>query len=394
MSESGIGLKRELERLRRELGKFQLLFALSHHREIASGQRSKRAWKGMDVEALKAGILREEISPGDRVEGRGILSPYAAIYQPRAFYPKYVLGEIKAAMQRGEGEPAVSPHFLPASRLPRLPDGWNIAFLYLDGEGALTRPALPADLREVLVRHYPVLLALLPPGSADVFGRVSFKGQIYRIDHEYLERPLGMREEAYRVYSNRGIVFFLSMEEVELLGKAGLRGSLFLELSLPPEAGEALSGDGFRDLFCSAVEECLGESEREREPSCGYLPLTGYQELRFRSRLTGVVDSPFYAVFRAPTSLGLYFPCELTGQVGEGETLLSALLEAMEEKASGTVSPTRWSIDLCSDSSSPLRRERGVLRGPLFRRLEAEWPEVGPLISWLRGEAGEEGPGC
>ncbi len=380
-------MEKELERWKRELGKFQLLFALSHHRDIVKRYRPGKKWKGVDVEVLKAAILREEISPGDQVEGMGVLNPYAAIYEPRAFYPKYVLGEIRAAMQRGEGSPLVSPHFLPASRLPRLPGGWRIAFLYPEATEALTRPALPADVREVLVRHYPILPALLPPGMEADFGRVTFRGWIFRLDHGHLEEALGMREEVYRAYSQRGIVYFLVLEELAPRGKGDLRGSLFLELSLPPESGKALVGDGFRDLFCSAVEECLGEERGEREPSCGYLPLTGYQELRFRSRLTGVVDSPFYGIFRAPASLGLYLPCELVDGADEGMELLSSLLAVMEREAGKAGVPQGWRLDFCSDASSTFWKEREPLRGPLFSRLEEEWPGAGPLLSWLREEA-------
>ncbi len=377
---------KELERLKKEMGKFCLLFALSRHRELADRFRPGKEWRNVDVESLKRGILREEVSPGDRVEGRGVISPYAAVYHPRPFYPQYVLGEIRAAMQRGEGSPEVSPHFLPASRLPALPGGWRIAFLYPVDTEALVRPAVPADVREVLVRHYPVLPVLVPPELGSPWGRASFRARVFRLEHEQLRESLGMGEEAYRAYSRRGVIHFLVLEELSAVEEADLRGSLFLELSVPRDALEGLSGEGFRDLFCSAVEECLGEERQVREPSCGYLPLTGYQELRFRSRMTGVVDSPFYGVFRAPASVGLYIPCELVRREWEGDGLLGELLRAMERRSGLADSRGGWKVEFCFDNTLPHWRGRGALEGPLFDRLENEWPEARTLLSWLRGE--------
>ncbi len=269
-----------------ELSRFALAFALCEREGAVGGDAHGRVHARMDVASLKAGIFSGAVSPGDVVEGEAVAGPYAAVYRPRAHYPQYVLGEMRAALRRGESEPAASPHFLPVSRLPLSADGRRVCFLHPLAKKAFDRPDFPAHVREVLTRDYHRIPVLVPPGFESARGEVFFRGRLLRVGRETAHRLAGLGDRSYDAYSARGMLSFLEAMELEVIdGGASLRGSLFAEASLPAEPGwEEMVGVLEREVRVT-VEEVFPPCEREGEPraDCA-LPHGGYHLTRFRRR--------------------------------------------------------------------------------------------------------------
>ncbi len=376
-----------------EMGKFSLCFMLSEHRRALQTKGRTRSFSGMDVTAIKAGILEEALRAGDEVEGEALASPFAAVYAPRAYYPPYFLGEMRAALRRGESPPHASPHYLPVNELPPLPDGSRVFFLFQRDKHAFDRPDFPAHVRDVLTRDYMRMPLLIPPRQEIRPGMVRFRARLMQSGRDTAYRLAGMGENPYDAYSSRGLTHFLQLLELENTGEEpSLRGSLFAELSFAaePDGEEVL--ELLEDAVRNEVEEVFPpcpRGERE-EPGC-YLPHSGFHVTRFKRRLFALVYDPVIAVFRAPRLLGIYLPRELTqvapeqGAIFEEFVLRTA--SALESHL-GLPAPSR--VETAYDFRLPWARERGALRGTAFDRLVGTYPFLMPTMKWLRGDGGTD----
>jgi len=373
--------------LAEEMGKFAMCYALSGHASAVGRGRAGAHYHGLEVQGIKEAILRETLREGDTVETEGMLSPYAAIYQPRAYYPAYVMGEMRAALRRGEPPPQASPHYLPVCRLPRLPDGTRVGFLYALRKRDFDRPDFPAHVRDVLTRDFPRLPVLFPGGEQGHWGRVRLRARLLRLVAEDVRRLAGIGEDAYAVYAARGLVHFLEPLEMEKVEALPMRGSLFLEASFsgfPPWEKSCRALDA---VFRETVDRVFPSCERgEREEGTCRLPHGGHHVFRFRNRLFALVYRPALAVFRAPGLLGFFLPADL----GNGEEephglfrrLAEELLEGVAEELGGEAG---YRVEVAYDNRLPWIRERGALEGPGFRALGEEYPFLAPVLDWLRG---------
>lgn len=379
--------RRERDVLAQEMGKYTICFALSEHSSAEGRDRRGRDFSGLEVQGIKEAIFKESLREGDIVETEGMLSAYAAVYQPRAYYPAYVIGEMRAALRRGEPPPPASPHYLPVCRLPRLPDGSEIGFLHPSGRKDFDRPDFPAHLRDVLTRDFPRLPVLLPEGYHGGWGRVRLRAKVLRLERDTMRRLAGMGEDAYTAYANRGLVHFLEPLEMEMVETLTMRGSLFVEMSLPgTDSWERLCG-ALDVVLREAVEEVFPSCERgEREEGSCYLPHGGHHLFRFRARLFAMVYHPAIAVLRAPRSLGLFLPEDL----GEGDEAAHALFRRLVEYVAERICEETGAGLVCRaevayDNRLSWIRRMGALRGPDFQRLESRFPFLTPTLDWLRG---------
>jgi hypothetical protein len=381
--------RREKRTLAEEISKFSLCFALSEHRRAAEGMGRKKSHSGLDVAGIKAGILADAMRAGDEVEGTALASPFTAIYQPRAYYPSYLLGEMRAAIRRGESPPPASPHYLPVSALPPLPDDSCIVFLYQEEKAAFDRPDFPAHVRDVFTRDYMRMPLLVPPQQDVAQGRIRFRARLLRLDRDSAYRLAGIGENSYESYSSRGLTFFLQPLELETLAvEPGLRGALFAELSLEGEPGWESVVETLERVVCGVVEEVFPPCERgeREEPGC-YLPHSGFHVTRFRRRLFALVYAPVIVVFRAPNLLGLFLPGELmSGHLEHASLFESFALRLSSSLRDGLGFHSLPRVEIAYDNRLPWAREGGTLRGPSFDPLPVEYPFLRPTLEWLRGD--------
>ncbi len=379
---------RERRTLADELAKFSLCFALSEH-DRASGMKAgrRRPLSGLDVAAIKAGILEETIRAGDEVEGEALASEFAAIYQPRAYYPAYFLGEMRAALRRGDKPPPASPHYLPVSTLPPLPDGSGITFLFQVDKTAFDRPDFPANVRDVLTRDYTRIPMVLPPERRGLRGRIRFRARLLRLDRDSAFRLAGMGEKAYDAYSARGLTYFLQPLELEGAGEdSSLRGSLFAEMTCAEDAGWERVLDVLEETVCDTVDGLFPGIERgeREEPGC-HLPHSGFHVTRFRRRFLALVFDPVIVIYRAPRLFGIYIPSKL-GR--EDETVRSGFGEVAVRIADGLQGglglPSPLRVDITYDNRLAWAGEREALRGPVFDSLMEEHAFLRPTLEWLR----------
>ncbi len=382
--------RRERKTLADEISKFSFCFALSEHRRAVESRGKARSFSGLDVSGIKAGILGESMRAGDEVEGEAIACDYAAIYRPRAYYPAYFLGEMRAALRRGESPPSASPHYLPVSSLPPLPDGSRITFLYQADKAAFDRTDFPAHVRDVLTRDYLRLPLLMPAGQEEGRGSVRFRARILQLDRETAYRLIGLGDNSYEAYSARGFTHFLQPLELDSLHAGrSLRGSLFAELSLAEEADwekvTALLEDEVRDIVAKVFPPC---PRGEREEMGCYLPHSGFHVTRFRRRFFALVYDPVVVIFRAPRLLGIYLPSEMLEGREEAASLFEGFVLAFSSAmAQGLALGSPPRVETAYDNLLPWAREGGALRGPAFELLVEEHPFLSPTLQWLRGEA-------
>lgn len=388
MAWDGDSRKRGKRRLFEEMSKFSLCYALSEHREAEGKKAGGRAVSERDIASLKAAILKGSILAGQEVEGEAVACPFAAVYRPRPYYPSYLLGEIRAALRKGERAPATSPHYLPVSVLPPLPDGWRIIFLYPLDKSGFDRPDFPAHARDVLTRDFKRLPLLVPPQGEVIRGRVNYRARLMQLGRKPLSRLAGLGERSYDTYSSRGLTFFLCLHDWEPAEEElPLRGSLFAELRVQEDGDWGRVLGAMEEVTREAVEAVFPRYYRgEREDSGCYLPRTGFHVVQFKRRLLALVYAPVMAVFRAPRLIGLYLPSDLSRDPGESLSLFKSFLADFcdrLEDALGLSSPLR--VEVAFDNSLPWARERGALQGPAFRSLEDEHPFLTPTLDWLRG---------
>jgi len=380
---------RERRKLAEEISKFSFCFALSEYRRALEFKGRKKSFSGLDIAGIKAGILGEAMRAGDEVEGEALASSFAAVYQPRAYYPAYFLGEMRAALRRGENPPAASPHYLPVSKLPQLPDGSHITFLYQRDKTAFDRPDFPAHVRDVLTRDFIRMPMLIQPGQDAARGVLRFRARVLQLDRETSYRLAGLGDNSYEAYSARGLTHFLQPLELEALDVGtSLRGSLFAELSFAEDLVWEKSLGLFEETVCDVVERVFPpcpRGERE-EPGC-YLPHSGFHVTRFRRRLFALVYDPVIVIFRAPRLLGIYLPSDLLRGREEAAALFEEFVLDFTSTLSGGLgldSPA--SVETAYDNLLPWARKRGALRGPAFDLLGEEHPFLTPTLHWLRGD--------
>jgi hypothetical protein len=342
-----------------------------------------------DIAAIKAGILNESIRVGQELEGEAVACPFAAVYQPRPYYPSYLLGEIRSALREGERAPSTSPHYLPVSVLPPLPDGWRVTFLYPMDKEEFDRPDFPANVRDVLTRDFTRLPLLIPPDMQETRGKIAYRARLMQLGRTSLSRLVGIGDRSYDAYSARGLTFFLQPIEMEFLGEVpSLRGSLFAELRLPQDGDWERVMKAMEEVTCETAETVFPEGNRgERQDSGCYLPHTGFQVIQFRRRLLALVYEPVMAVFRAPRFIGLYFPRDVMGELGEASSLFEEFCRifcSRLEKALGNPAPIK--VEIAFDNRLSWVREGGGLQGPSFVGLEEEYPFLKPTLDWLRGD--------
>jgi hypothetical protein len=380
---------REERRLAEEISKFSFCFALSEHRRALDSRGRNKAFSGMDVAGIKAGILAESIRAGDEVAGEALASSYTAIYRPRAYYPAYILGEMRAALRRGESPPPASPHYLPVSKLPPLPDGSRIVFLYQQDKTAFDRPDFPAHVRDVLTRDFMRMPLLIPPLSRMPQGIVRFQARVLRMDHDSAYRLAGLGDNSYDVYSNRGLTCFLQPAEVETVGADHLlRGSLFCELAVTADENWERMVEVVEETVRAEVEDVFPPCSRgEREELGCYLPQSGFHVTRFRRKFYALVYDPVIVILRAPRLMGLYLPGGLASGGEETRALFEQFvlqLVSSLERQLNLSSPL--GVETAYDNLLPWARERGALRGTAFASLEEEYPFLRPTLNWLRGD--------
>jgi len=380
---------RERRTLAEEISKFSFCYALSEHRRAVEVKGRSKSFSGLDVAGIKAGILGEALRAGDEVEGEALASSFAAIYQPRAYYPAYFLGEMRAALRRGENPPAASPHYLPVSRLPQLPDGSRVVFFYQRDKTAFDRPDFPAHVRDVLTRDFVRLPVLIPPGQDAAEGVLGFRARVLQLDRETAYRLAGLGDKSYEAYSARGLTHFLQPLELEARGaETSLRGSLFAELSFVEDQAWERAMDLLEETVRGVVERVFPpcpRGERE-EPGC-YLPHSGFHVTRFRRRLFALVYDPVIVIFRAPRLLGIYLPSDLLRGREEAAAFFEEFVVDLAYALAGGLglaSPAR--VETAYDNLLPWARERGALRGPAFDLLGEEHPFLRPTLQWLRGD--------
>jgi hypothetical protein len=376
---------RDRRTLADELAKFSLCFALSEHGRATGKKGGRKLLSGLDVAAIKAGILGETTKAGDEVEGEALASDFAAIYQPRAYYPAYFLGEMRAALRRGDEPPSASPHYLPVSTLPPLPDGSRIAFLFGVEKTAFDRADFPANVRDVLTRDYARIPMVLPPERRGLRGRIRFRARLLRLERDSVYRLAGIGERAYEAYSARGLTYFLQPIELEEGGPSPLRGSLFAEMYCAEDPGWERVLGVLEETVCETVAELFpGQRRGERsEPGC-HLPHSGFHVTRFRRRFLALVFDPVIVIYRAPRLFGIYMPSEL-GQEDENDRsgfdeAVVRIADGMREGL-GLSSPLR--VDIAYDNRTAWARERKALRGPVFDSLTQEHPFIKPTLEWL-----------
>lgn len=371
-----------------EIAKLSLCFSLSAHEKAIDMKGRRRKLSGTDVVGIKAGILSEGLRPGDEVEGDGILSRFAAIYHPRAYYPSYFLGEMRAELRRGQNAPLASPHYLPVSDPPPLPDGSRLAFLFPPEKDSFDRPDYPANVRDVLTRDYPRIPLVFPEADKPVEGRIRFKARLRQLSRASMEELVGVGERSYDTYSARGITQFLEPLETEATGELmPLRGSLFAEMSIPGEPGWDRVMGLLEDAICGTVEAVFPPCPRgERQEMGCYVPHTGFHVVRFRRRLFGLVFDPVIAVFRSPNLFGLYLPCDLLGDVEDSSSIFERFVQGFAgdiEAGLGLASPL--AVEIAYNNRLPWAAARGALKGDAFRKVGEEHPFLEPTLDWLRG---------
>ncbi len=133
------------------------------------------------------------------------------MHHPRAYYPEMFLGDLRATTPKnGKAEGASClPHVLPVVRLPELPDGWEIRFLYPGSNGLFQYYEHPHRLMDVLTRDYLRIPVLLPPGGHPG-GMVRFRARLLEMRQEQLEDYVHLDPREAQAYAVRGLNLFLT----------------------------------------------------------------------------------------------------------------------------------------------------------------------------------------
>ena len=367
-----------------ELGKYGYHWALASRGPARVRARPRSGVQRVAVPAeVKASYRRGDLKPGDLVEGTALLSPFVSIYKPRAYYPEYLLGQMKLEPARpGEGIPA-SPRIRPAVKLPPLPEGTGLAFLYPPGKGALERLAFPGDLREALTRDYEQVPLVLPPESEAWTGPCEFRARLQRLSASDALKLGGVAGPLYGTLEERGLTLFLSAQDngcsVERLsteGHAPFAGSLYLEARVTGERADAHLRDALAEELPAAVEKHFGGVEAA-------------QRTQVMSRLLALVQPPVIVIQRAPHLLSLFMPCDLAddlpGCASDFEGFAKALFAGLRRNIEGHGHDLDVVIDFAYDCRRPFFAERRAMRTDLVDEVLRRRPYLVPVRDWLTG---------
>ncbi len=332
---------------------------------------------------VKAAYRHGALHPGDLVEGSGILSPFAAIYRPRAYYPEYLLGQMTLEAAELNPETSVSPRIRPVVRLPQIEGGASIAFLYPAGKQALERQSFPGDLREALTRDYDQVPIVLPPGLEAWTGPCEWHARLQRLNDADALKLGGVAGPLYGTMEERGLTLFLSVEDedcgldtVPAAATEPVAGSLYLEARITGERADEHLREALVNELPVTVKKVFG---RRGEG----------EDTRVMSRLLALIRPPIIAVQRAPHLLSLFMPCDLAGDL-EGcahnfEVFVEALLTGLARIIEGHGHSLDAEIDFAYDARRPFFAERRAMRTDLLDEVVHRRPHLVPVRDWLTG---------
>ncbi len=337
---------------------------------------------------VKAAYRRGDLRPGDLVEGDAMLSPFAAVYKARAYYPEYLLGQMPPpafSAVPGYGVDT-SPRVRPVVSLPRLDNGASIAFLYPIEKRALERSAFPGDMREALTRDYDQVPLVLPPGWRALTGTYSFRARLQRLNDADALKLGGVAGPLYGTMEERGLTLFLSVEDEECRLDATetfvhepLAGSLFLEARITGERAEAHLRQALVEELPGAVKAAFGRAAAQSK------------ETAVMTRLLALAHGPVIAIQRAPHLLSLFMPCDLAGEparcMDDFEAFADKLLAGLRRNIEGHGHTMVVEMDFAYDCRRPFFAERGAMRTDLLDEVLYRKPHLVPVRDWLTGPA-------
>ncbi len=333
---------------------------------------------------VRAAYRRGDLGPGDLVEGSGILSPFASIYKPRAYYPEYLLSQMELGAINASEVPS-SPRIRPVAQLPPLASGTRVAFLYPEDKLALERNAFPGDLREALTRDYDQVPVVLPAGFQTWTGPCRWRTRLQRLTDSDALKLGGVAGPLYGTMEERGLTLFLSVEDekcsLEPVAPNGTRpapfaGSLFLEARITGERADEHLRDALVVELPGAVEKVFGNR------GAG-------EDTQVMTRLLAVVQSPVIAIQRAPHLLSLFIPCDLAADVEDCtdrfELFAEALFEALRVNIEKHGHTLDVEIDFAYDCRRPFFAQRRAMRTALLDEVVHRRPHLVPVRDWLTG---------
>jgi hypothetical protein len=384
---------RVAEKVAAELNRYAFFYSMKDISDARGAGTEAPAPRAVDSPvALKTGFMQGTLRPGMDVEGEAYLSPFISLHRPRAYYPELLLGGLRASASPGRKGEGGLPHILPVVKLPPLPGGWRMSFLYAGPEGLFTRHEHPRGARDALIRDYARIPLLAPPGSPMPGGWVAFRARLLELRPERLRESVAWERRELEAYALRGLNLFLAVLDEghglrELDGGSGApAGSLFAETRigpLPHHRAEKV----VEECLIPAVEEVFPGRERgDRRQGIDLDETAGHHVLRFRRRLTALIYSPAFAVFRSPSLLGLYLPTDLgEGLEGSEKGFLGLYSRVEKALAACGASPAGVHLDFVHDPGSAAWRERGLLRSELVEEILQARPHLSGVVEWLRG---------
>lgn len=387
--------ERAVEKAANELNKYAFFYSLKEHtraRGSEGGVAAPRSYPSL--EGLKSAVKSGRLRPGETVDVEGFLSPFISMHRPRAYYPEMFLGDLRATApgeSREDGAEGASclPHVLPVVRLPGLPDGWEIRFLYPASTGLFQHYEHPHRLMDVLTRDYLRIPVLLPPGDYPA-GMVRFRARLLEMRPVQLEEFVHLDARESDAYTMRGLTLFLeaSGEGWEAEPDGAPCGSLFVETRIKPLShtrAEAV----LEEALANVAEELFPATYRgDRKAGLDIDHETGHHFLRYRQRLFALIYRPFIAVYRAPHFLSLYLPTLLDeAALADREEVFDRAFSLLEEEMvkHGVVVEGGLPVDFVHDPRLPAWRDREALRNSLIERVVEERPYLSDTVHWLRG---------
>jgi hypothetical protein len=387
--------ERMVETAAHELNKYAYFYSLKEYaraRGSEGGATQPRAFPSLAE--LKAAVKSGRLRPGETVEGEAFLSPYISMHHPRAHYPEMFLGDLRASVSE---EGSHLPHVLPVVRLPGLPGGWSIQFLYPRSAELFQRYEHPHRLMDVLTRDYLRIPVLLPAHADYPTGWVKFRARLLEMRQDHLEEFVHLDRRESAAYAMRGLNLFLVVsgegQGVEPLESATSissvpRGSLFVESRIRP-LPHARVESILEEALTSMGEELFpGTNRGEKRAGLDIDPDTGHHYLSFRHRLFALIYRPIIAVYRSPHFLSLYLPTTLaSADSGEKEEIFERAFAWMEERMihHGAAVEGGLPVDFTHDPCLPAWRAREILRNGLIDRVVEERPYLARTVLWLRG---------
>jgi hypothetical protein len=289
------------------------------------------------------------------------------------------------------------PHVLPVVRLPGLPGGWDINFLYPSPAGLFQRYEHPHRLMDVLTRDYLRTPILLPSSGSHPTGWVRYRARLLELRQGQLEQFTHLDRRESEAYAARGLNLFLAAsgegQGVEPLEPAPPTppapcGSLFVETRIRPLPHSRVESV-LEEALASMAEELFPGTDRGRKrDGLDIDHATGHHFLRFRRRLFALIYRPIIAVYRSPHFLSLYLPAALEpALLREKEELFERAFAFLEESMidHGAAVEGGLPVDFTHNPCLPAWRAREVLRNGLIDRVVEERPHLARTVLWLRG---------